>query len=138
MTQTPTTKAAQAASPLELLSPFVPVPSILIDRLLPRLTDTELRVLLVVIRQTLGWVDSQGANQQARKRRDWISQSQLMGKTGKSRDSVSRAVGALVDAGLVVVEKSSGELLTNAYDRKKARTRLYYCLGDPWFQRRES
>jgi hypothetical protein len=135
---TPTTKTAQAASPLEFLSPFVPVPAILIDRLLPRLTDTELRVLLVVIRQTLGWVDSPGSGQQARKRRDWISQSQLMGKTGKSRDSVSRAVGALVEAGLVIVEKPSGEPLANAYDRKKARTRLYYRLGDPWFQRGDS
>nr|WP_309692653.1 hypothetical protein [Armatimonas sp.] len=140
MSGQPTSKGEQASSPWAALGPVVPVPSILIDRLLPRLTDTELRVLLVVVRQTLGWISDDSTsghknNVHGRKWRDWISQSQLVGKTGKSRDSVSRAVGALVESGLVVVEKPSGEPLTSAHERKLARTRLYYRLADQWFQR---
>lgn len=126
----------ERTSPWGALGPVVPVPAILIDHLLPRLTDTELRVLLVVIRQTLGWISAESVH--GRKWRDWISQSQLTAKTGKSRDSVSRAVGALVEAGLVVVEKASGESLSSPHARKLARTRIYYRLDDQWFQRGES
>ena len=121
-------------SPWAALGPVVPVPALLLDRLLPALTDTELRVLLIVTRQTLGWVDEGRESAHGRKYRDWMSQSQLQAKTGKSRDSVSRAVGALVEARLIVVENPAGEELTSPRSRKLARTRLFYRLDDRWFQ----
>ena len=37
------------------------VPNSVLDALMPTLRDTELRVLLVVIRQTLGWQERSGA-----------------------------------------------------------------------------
>jgi hypothetical protein len=55
--------------------PFVPVPAFYLDRAMPVLTDTELRVLLVVIRQTLGW--AAGGQAGNRKERDWISLRQF-------------------------------------------------------------
>jgi DNA-binding transcriptional ArsR family regulator len=131
------------ASPWAGLGAVVPVPAILLDRMLPALTDNELRVLLIIIRQTLGWVSegasrlSEGknnANPHGRKYRDWISQSQMMAKTGKSRDSVSRAVGSLIEAGLIVVENQKGVAFATPKARRLARTRFYYRLDDRWFQ----
>jgi len=63
---------------LEEVGAFVPFPSALLDEWLPRLKDTEWRLLCVVVRQTLGWKNGKG-----RKRRDWMSQSQLMKRTGR-------------------------------------------------------
>ena len=47
-----------------------PFPSHLLDDAMPLLSDTEWRVLCVVVRQTLGWEDGQGG----RKREDWLTQ----------------------------------------------------------------
>ena len=56
----------------ERLEPgFVPVPAVCFDVLMPALTDSEWRILCVVLRQTLGWTDGQSG----RKERDWITQS---------------------------------------------------------------
>ncbi|WP_309716526.1 hypothetical protein [Armatimonas sp.] len=127
MTQTPTTKAAQAASPLELLSPFVPVPAIYIDQVMPTLSDSEWRILCVIIRQTLGWVDEESTS--GRKERDWITQSQFREKTGgKSRDSISLGIASLVKRGLIVVENREGKLLSTPKSRQTNRDRLYFRL----------
>ena len=45
----------EQAGVVEKLAPWHPVPTRLIDTVLPHLKDTELRVLLVVLRQTWGW-----------------------------------------------------------------------------------
>ena len=130
MIQTSTTKAAQAASPLELLSPFVPVPAIYIDQVMPTLSDSEWRILCVVIRQTLGWVDEESAS--GRKERDWITQSQFREKTGgKSRDSISLGIASLVKRGLIVVENREGKLLSTPKSRQTNRDRLYFRLVPP-------
>ena len=124
---TPITKVACVASPLELLSPFVPVPAIYIDQVMPTLSDSEWRILCVVIRQTLGWVDEQSPN--GRKERDWITQSQFREKTGgKSRDSISLGIASLVKRGLVVVENREGKLLSTPKSRQTNRDRLYFRL----------
>ena len=128
----------ETSSPWAALGPVVPIPAVLIDKLLPALSDTELRVLLIVIRQTLGWVDPGHESAHGRKWRDWISQSQLKAKTGKSRDSLSRAIGTLVEADLIVVENGAGEPLTSPDSRKRARARLHYRLHERWFQGEEA
>ncbi|MGC4044717.1 MAG: replication protein [Armatimonas sp.] len=102
---------------------FVPVPTVYIDKIMPALTDAELRVLLIVMRQTLGWAEEGG-----RKRRDWITQSQFREKTGKSRDSITRAVASLVERGLLVVEGRAGNPLFTPQSRRDNRDRLYYRL----------
>ncbi|MFC2108523.1 hypothetical protein ACFLS5_03585 [Candidatus Bipolaricaulota bacterium] len=46
------------------------VPNEIFDDIMPGLDDTELRVLLVINRQTLGWVENKCTG--ARKLFDWI------------------------------------------------------------------
>lgn len=86
---------------------------------MPTLSDTELRVLLVVLRQTVGW----------RKERDWLARSQLVVRTGRSAHAVSRAVDDLVRRGLVVVEDVEGYALATTEARRAARSALYYRAG---------
>ena len=96
---------------------YIPVPSVYLDEVMPWLTDTEWRVLLVVIRQTVGW----------NKERDWITRSQMAFRTGRSQDAVTRAVDGLVRAGLIVVENEKGVVMSDALERRRrSRDRLHY------------
>jgi hypothetical protein len=105
---------------------FVPVPNALFDEVLPTLRDTELRVLLIVVRQTLGWREGRTRY----KRRDWLSRSQLTRRTGRASEAVSAAVDALVRRGLIVVEDTAGNPLATPEARRRHIGRLYYRLGD--------
>jgi hypothetical protein len=102
------------------------VPNRLLDRVMPGLRDSELRVLLVV-RQTLGWQASPGTAQ--RKERDWLTQSQLMRRTGRASEAVARAVDSLVRGGLIDVLDRTGMPLTTPAERRRHLGRLYYRLG---------
>ena len=104
-----------------------PVPNGLLDGAMPRLRDTELRVLLVVVRQTLGW--QEGPSSARRKERDWLTQSQLMRRTGRASGAVARAVDALVRAGLIEVSDRTGAPLGTPAERRRHLGRLYYCLS---------
>lgn len=99
-----------------------PVPNEVFDRYLPLLRPTELTLLLVVIRQTLGWIDPYSRK---RKERDWISGSQLRAKTGYSRKSLSTALKTLDRYGLIAAYSAGGELL-NTPSKRKGKTRIYY------------
>jgi hypothetical protein len=115
----------------------VPVPNTLFDEVLPTLRDTELRVLLIVVRQTLGWREGRTRY----KRRDWLSRSQLTRRTGRASEAVSAAVDALARRGLIVVEDTAGNALATPEARRRHIGRLYYRLpssaeegepGDMW------
>lgn len=106
-----------------------PVPTALIDRAMPILRDTELRVLLVVVRQTLGW--QVGKDPYRRKERDWLTQSQLMRRTGRASGAVARAVDALIRYGLIDVLDQAENRLTTAAERRRCLGRLYYRLHKP-------
>lgn len=110
-----------------LLFATTPVPNVLLDRVMPILRDTELRVLLVVARQTRGWQDGPSSSQ--RKERDWLTQRQLMGRTGRGSGAVAHAVDALVQAGLIEVQDRAGTPLNTAAERRRHLGRLYYRLG---------
>jgi len=101
-----------------------PFPNFLLDRVMPKLRDTEFRLLAVVVRQTCGWVDRKGK----RKTSDWLSHPQLKRKTGRSGTAVSRAIEVLVWSKLIVVRDMSGRALGNAIDRRRARSTLFYSL----------
>lgn len=116
-------------------SPFggtVPVPNALFDDLLPRLSDHELRLVLVVIRATLGWRETDGRGGWRYRRRDWLTNRLLVRRTGCSSAAVSRAVQSLLEAGLVRVESAEGELLATPQVRRRNMGRLYFALGDMW------
>lgn len=106
------------------VSGWVPVPNILIDRVMPRLNDTEWRVLLVIVRQTFGW--RQG---ESHKRSDWISHYQFKRRTGRHSSAVSRAIDVLERSGLIEVSDRAGELLHSAAERRRSRSRLQFSLA---------
>lgn len=107
-------------------SGYTPVPNALLDDLLPRLKDTELRLLLVVMRQTLGW---HGSTPGQRKERDWLTQRQLIARTGCATASLSRAIDSLVQQGLLQVCDDAGLPLSTPAQRRKHRGRLWFAVG---------
>lgn len=69
-------------------------PNELFDHWLPHLSESELKVLLVIFRKTFGW----------HKNRDKISISQLMTLTGLGRDAVINAGKTLHQKGIILRE----------------------------------
>jgi hypothetical protein len=57
---------------------------------MPLLGDVELRVLLVVADQTLGWIEDPETKRC--KEKDWISQSQLMKKINRSDRAIQNSL----------------------------------------------
>lgn len=102
------------------------VPNALFDVYLKELKVAELKVLLVIIRQTLGWSVKRVAKR--RKEKDWISNSQLRSKTGSSRRAISAATEVLVRKQLIDVLDYSGNYLLEPWQRK-GKMRLYYRIA---------
>jgi len=94
------------------------VPNLVIDGLMPRLRDTEFRLLLVVLRQTWGW----------HKERDWLTHGQLKRRTGRSSAALSKAISVLVRANLILVRNRSGRILETAAERRREQASLYFSL----------
>ena len=109
-----------------------PVPVRLVDEVMPGLRDTELRVLLVVLRQTWGWRADRFGENGAHKRRDWLSHRQLCRRTGRGSDAVSAAVASLSASGLIIVEDAGGRPLPTPEERRRCLGRLYFRLGEMW------
>ena len=102
-----------------------PTPNWLYNGEMKKMTDTELRVVLVITRHTLGWFDNLTKQ---RKEIDWISQRKFMDKTGKSNRAISTAIENCIKNGWI-----------EAYDKKKNRlnspaersgNKVYYRLGN--------
>jgi len=100
-----------------------PVPNVIFDIYMKKLNSTELKVLLVVIRQTLGWADRRGMF--GRKEIDWISGSQLIQKTGCSKRAITSAVEVLIRKKLIDVFDDRGNVLSDPMKRQ-GKYRLYY------------
>lgn len=99
-----------------------PVPNFLLDKVLPRLRDTEWRLLCVIVRQTSGWTLEDGTRKQV----DWLSHFQLKRKTGRSSAAVSRAIDVLVRAGLILVRDLFGQPMLSAAERRRSHSRLSF------------
>ena len=99
---------------------LVSIPREILDRWLPLLKDTELRLLLIVARQTVG---------RGGKQADWLSHSQLKARTGRASEAVSAAVEALIRQELLVATDAQGAPLPGAEDRRRYRGRVFYRLG---------
>lgn len=109
------------------LSGTTPVPNGLFDEHLPKLKSTELKLLLIIIRQTWGWRDPR-TNQP--KHKDWISGSQLRKKTGCSRRALTDATASLVKRNLIQVSGDAGISLRTAEERK-GKLRMFYRFLNP-------
>lgn len=92
-----------------------PVPNVIFNRYLKILRWTELKVLLVILRQTYGWVDKSTGK---RKIRDRISHTQFIEKTGLSRRTITRVVQSLVNRRLVNVGDEKGQILGLGKERR--------------------
>ena len=90
------------------------VPNCVFDQYMPHLKEAELKVLMVIIRQTYGWIDK---NTGMRKTRDWISHRQFEVKTGLSRRSISDALQSLVARRLVEISDPAGRSLVSSRQR---------------------
>lgn len=101
---------------------FTKTPNILFDQLIPELSNSELKILLVIIRQTNGWIDHRSKRY---KTRDRITYSQFISKTGISRRIVSSAINSLLKKNLIEITDTSGNVLDNPENRK-GRFFIYY------------
>ena len=98
------------------------VPNSLFDVYLTMLKVAQLKILLVILRQTNGWIDAKTGK---RKVRDRISHSQFMLKTGLSRRIISITIQDLIELEIVRVTNSNNEELRLPQQRK-GRFYLYY------------
>jgi len=98
------------------------IPNIVLDQYLRTLSASELKILLVIIRQTNGWIDARTGK---RKTRDRISHSQFKEKTGLCSKIISKATQSLVLKGLITVSDQSGNALHATLERK-GKPRLFY------------
>ncbi len=97
------------------------VPNAIFDVYIKRLKPSEVLVLLVIVRQTLGWLDLQGK----RKTRDWISQKQFVIKTGLSARTISRSIDSLIEKRLILATDFAYSPLKTSKQRK-GKSRIYY------------
>ncbi len=105
------------------------VPNEMFDQQLPYLNKAQLKVLLVVIRQTLGWIDPKTKQ---RKRKDWISISFFSKRTRLTHKSVSMAISELIYKELIVALDSNEKELRDPKDRR-GKKRIYYAYA-PYFR----
>lgn len=107
-----------------------PLPNRIINGWLPKLSGSQLKVLLIVVRQTLGWLEDQNTGR--RKEKDWITSRQLCKKTGLSPQSVTDAIAFLVKNSLIEVLDEEGNKLETRKERQRVgRThkKLFYRLA---------
>ena len=102
-----------------------PVPNEILDHL-KTLPDKELRVLLLIIRQTYGWYDFKTKQ---RKVRDWMTYQYIINRTGLYRTCLSSTIQILINKGLISVTDYFGKELSLSSQRKGHRS-LYYSYCD--------
>lgn len=101
-----------------------PTPNWLYNGEMKKMNETELKVVLLVTRKTLGWFDPMTSE---RKIQDYISQSQFMKFTGQSNRPISKAIQSGVEHGWIIARNGQGELCDTP--EKRARRKVWYQLG---------
>jgi hypothetical protein len=105
-----------------MLHQTTPVPNEIFDLHFPNLSHVELRILLIVVRQTYGWKDSKTGK---RKQRDRLTYGFLIKKTGLYRTVLSQAIQSLIIRGLLIVSDYDGKPLMHPHERQ-GKHFLYY------------
>jgi hypothetical protein len=103
------------------------VPNVILDTHLPNLTESELKVLLIIIRQTFGWLDKRTGQ---RKLKDRISASQFRRKTGLSQRILTKTIQTLLQKKLITITDQSGAKLHQPRERQ-GKSHLYYSFAQP-------
>lgn len=102
-----------------------PTPNIIFNGLMRKMNDTEFRIVMLVVRATLGWEADKETG--LRKTEDWISSSQLELKTGRRRSSLSPAINKCIQENWIEARSKNGDILDTAGKRKGKN--LYFRLG---------
>ena len=102
-----------------------PTPNELYNGEMAKMTDTELRIVLITTRATLGW--EKDKETKMRKQEDWISHYQLIKKSGRSSRSITKAIDNCVKMGWIEIRDKNGELLNTK--NKRIGNKMYFRLG---------
>lgn len=110
---------------------YTMIPNKVFDELLQELTGSELKLLLIILRQTIGW-----KNQRTGKRKIWdrINQYQFKQKTGLSKRIITTSLQSLIDKELISVSNYEGQNLNTALKRRGI-PHLFYSLGKQLMQK---
>lgn len=95
------------------------------DVYLRELKLSEVAVLLVIIRKTIGWYDYRTKR---RKYKDWISYRQFKEMTELSVRTISKAIHTLVTKRIIEVTDRKGNVLDTPDKRKGKVGNFYRCL----------
>ncbi|MCC7434212.1 MAG: hypothetical protein IT363_05970 [Methanoregulaceae archaeon] len=90
------------------LTPWTKTPNIVIDKLMPTLRDTEFRVLVILIRSTMGWNRSGAVV---------LSYRTLKQRTGRSSEAIANALRRLEAQGVI-------HILDSRHARKRRNAKL--------------
>ena len=101
------------------------VPNEIFDLSLKYLSLSELKILLIIIRQTLGWVDPKTGKP---KTKDWISRSFFQKKSSLSYKSISLGIAGLIHNGLIVTTDKYGCILKTPQQRR-GKKKIYYAYA---------
>ncbi len=93
---------------------FTKVPDVILDSWMARLSGAELKIILTIIRQTIGW----------NKDIDRISHSQFIKKTGLSQRAITQAIQSLEKQNLIHITDPFGKPLSPP--QRRYRTEIYY------------
>lgn len=103
-----------------------PTPNELYNGEMKKMSDTELRVVLIITRSTLGWILDRKTGM--RKQEDWISNYQLREKSGRSGRAISTAIDNCIKNKWIEARNKDGELLDTK--EKRSGKKIYYRLGE--------
>lgn len=101
------------------------VPNSLFDEYIPQLKPSEIIILLIIIRQTIGWYNPKTKK---RKVRDWISYAQFKKKSNLSKKTISNAINTLIMLNIISANDRNGRILSNTNERKGKLCIYYTCL----------
>jgi len=104
-------------------------PNIILDEWLSKLSGPEFKIIMLLVRQTIGW--TQNSETGRRKDRDWMNLKQIMKKTGiRSDRTVSKSIANLSD-NLKIIETvtETGFQLINPLKREQHSGKIYYRLS---------
>ena len=105
------------------------VPNSLFDTHLANLTEAELKIFLIVVRKTYGWMNKKTGE---RKKRDRISNAQFCSKTGMSWRIITKSIQSLVTKNLIQISDIKGGMLCMPRDRK-GKTHIFYAVSPVHF-----
>lgn len=100
-------------------------PNWLYDSEMRKMNETELKVVLLTTRKTLGWFNP---TTNERKTQDYIAQKQFMEFTGKSHTAIAHAIQSCVECKWIIAKDKEGNLCDTP--EKRRRRKVWYQLGN--------